>query len=87
MTIWKYQLIVGDRQAIALPKGAKLLSIQIQYGIPCLWALVEPKAPKELRKILTRGTGQEFDSANLVFLGTYQLSGGSLVFHVFEEVG
>ena len=39
--IYKYQLIVTDRQDVQLPEGAEILTIQTQVDTPCLWALVD----------------------------------------------
>ena len=36
-SIWKQYLKVQDVQKILLPKGAKILCVQVQKGIPCLW--------------------------------------------------
>lgn len=82
--IWKYPLAVESRQVISMPVGAQILSVQVQGGTPCLWALVEIGAPPRDRGIQVFGTGHPADDAG-VFIGTFQLSGGMLVFHVFED--
>lgn len=46
--IWKFP--VRPDSAIELPKGATILSVHVQHGQPCLWALVDPSAPKEWRR-------------------------------------
>lgn len=84
MTIWKFPINVVTEQRVAMPSGAKLLTCQIQGGTPCLWALVDPKAEKESRTVLTFGTGHVADGPFGAYLGTYQLRDGMLVFHVFE---
>lgn len=91
-TIWKYGLKVADEQTVKLPKGAQILTAQNQGdGLsPCLWALVDPEKQSvtEPRIIETFGTGHEIDDAPPVmrsYIGTYQLHGGALVFHVFER--
>lgn len=83
MTIWKFPLTVTDEQVIDIPAGAKLLSVQTQLGIPCLWALVEPTNRKEKRRFFMNGTGHEVDHA-CPFIGTFQINGGILVFHLFD---
>jgi len=86
--IWKYQLIVTDRQEIKMPAGAEILTVQTQDGRPCLWALVAPNKTETTRIIETFGTGHEvnyFDTTVREYIGTYQLEGGQLVFHVFER--
>lgn len=90
-TIYKYQLKVENRQVIEMPAEATPLTIQIQEGNPCLWALVDPSvAIKQERTFLTFGTGHPIaSSASLVYIATYQhyqQLNGRLVCHVFEEL-
>jgi hypothetical protein len=81
--IWKFPLLIQDGQAVSMPAGAKVLCVQVQNGVPCLWALVDPTAPKLSRNFFTFGTGHPIDPTGLEFVGTYQIDGGALVFHVF----
>lgn len=83
-TIWKYPLEVTDEQTIMVPKGGRLLTVQVQNGVPCLWALVDPVALKEPRTLYTYGTGHPVGVAT-AHLGSYQLDNGLLVFHVFSD--
>jgi hypothetical protein len=87
VTIWKYQLKADDIQEIEIPVGSRILSLQVQNGIPCIWALVYDKSPKDTKKIYTFGTGEPttFLPETLQFLGTYQILEGQLVFHVFID--
>jgi len=48
-TIWKFTLDLVDEQQVSLPKDAEILSVQVQNGNICLWALVNPEAEKETR--------------------------------------
>ena len=82
-SIWKYE--ITSECEIQIPKGAVLLDIQEQYGKPFLWALVDPFLEKETRKLRTYGTGHEISDNPRTYVGTFQLSAGLLVFHVFEE--
>ncbi len=84
--IFKYPIQVGDHVSINLPVGAKLLSFQCQGEQPCLWALVDPEAPLEARQFRFAGTGHSIEepSEDLQFVGTAQMMGGSLVWHLFE---
>lgn len=83
--IWKYPLQTVGVQSIDMPVGADLLTVQLQHGLPCVWVLVDPAAPACPVKLTTYGTGAPIDDAPGEYLGTYQLAGGSLVFHVFKE--
>ncbi len=85
-TIWKFPLKVEDRVMIAMPKGAQILCVQVQYGIPCIWAAVEDNGVWEERHFYISGTGHpiEYDTS---YVGTFQLCDGSFIGHVFEERG
>ncbi len=88
-TIWKFELDATSNQVIELPVGAEILTVQAQKGIPCLWALVDPTEANEKRFIEVFGTGhnmQDGMGVSRFYLGTVQLGGGSLVFHVFENL-
>lgn len=84
--IWKFPLKPEDRQTIAMPAGARILSLQVQSGTPCIWALVDPKKPEvQHHEIVMHGTGHTFEGDPGAFLGTIQMFNGSLVLHVFEK--
>lgn len=87
-TIWKFRLSPIDEQGIEMPLGASILCAQEQYGVVCLWAIVDdfPTHPKEQRTIFLRGTGHPMivPETQLRYIGTVQKNGGSLVLHVFE---
>lgn len=88
LTIYKYKIPLGDSFAIEMPQGARALSIQIQRGVPQLWALVDNTAPKVMEQFELRGTGH--DCAGLEkaqHVGSFQLDDGALVFHVFHKKG
>ena len=87
-TIFKYPLQIADRQTIEMPIGAQVFSVQVQDGIPCLWALVDTQAAKVIRTVYALGTGHDLAHMNgltTLFISTIQLDGGSLVYHVFLE--
>jgi hypothetical protein len=84
--IWKWTLSITDLQSIAMPEGAQLLAVQTQHGAPQLWALVDERAPQVHRNFATYGTGNPMpDGDPGKYVGTYQVAGGKLVFHVFER--
>jgi len=82
-TIYKYPLDIADAQRVAMPKGAQILTAQIQKDSLFLWALVDNAAHLELRTILIRGTGNNADDIGC-YISTVQLHAGLLVLHVFE---
>lgn len=84
-TIWKFPLEITGVQGISMPEGAELLTVQVQRGCPCLWALVDSDAEfKEIVNVWTCGTGGPVSLEAKRYLGTYQVNSGKLVFHVFE---
>lgn len=83
-TIYKYQLQPG-RNEFRMPVHAQVLAVQLQYGNPCMWAKVDPAAEQEDRTFDIYGTGHEMpDDPRLMYVGTFQMESGALVWHVFE---
>jgi hypothetical protein len=85
--IWKFPFEITDDFEIFMPKGAQLLSVAMQGDVPCIWAIVDPAAPKEMRKFHLSGTGHELDEqyTKALYVGSFQMKGGALVFHLFWE--
>lgn len=84
-TIWKYTFPPGYSAGIEMPAGAEILCVQVQHGVPVMWALVDPKAPRHLRRFEIVGTGWDTETIRATdYVGTYQMAGGDLVWHVFE---
>jgi len=91
--VFKYTLQVTDSQVVSMPLGAKILSIQVQprHGSNQsdlqLWAQVDPELIKRDRHIRIFGTGHDIsDDLDLEYLGTFQVGGGAMVFHAFEDL-
>lgn len=86
-TIYKYELLPAGSNAISIEmaEGAEILCAQSQFAGAFLWALVDPVRPLVKRYFHVFGTGHRIDEAlSLQYIGTFQLEGGVLVFHVFE---
>lgn len=87
-TIWKYELKVADLNNVELPKGANILCVQLQSGLPTLWVEVNIlESEKQVHVIETFGTGHKFDSSPRRYIGTYQMQQGALVFHLYQYLG
>lgn len=83
--IWKFPLETTDFQVIRMPSDAEILAVQTQDGVPCIWAMVDTTDPPESRIFRIYGTGHPVNAdEELAYVGTCQLHGGSLVFHIFE---
>ncbi len=90
MKVYKYPITPPSNYfTLDLPKGAQILTADVQGGIVCLWALVDPEAPTQTRKFRWAGTGHEISEApeNLRHVSTFFMQGELLVFHIFEILG
>lgn len=89
-TIWKFPLTAQTYQSIEMPIGASILTAQLQGETLCIWALVDKdltSAQIEKRHFLIFGTGHDImHGYDLKYISTFQLHGGALVFHLFEEL-
>ena len=82
--MWKFDVDVSFKTVISMPKDAKILCVQIQHGTPCIWAIVNPNNGTEDREFTVKGTGHSFDDSGKEYIGTFQLSAGDFVGHLFE---
>jgi len=41
--VYKYEIKSGEYQDLLMPKGAKILTVQVQGRSVCIWALVKVK--------------------------------------------
>jgi hypothetical protein len=87
MTIWKFPLPdIIDTQEVEMPRGAMILTIQLQDGVPTMWAIVNAQSAPVKIPVHIRGTGQPLDlppPPMAVWIGTIQM--GPLVWHYFME--
>lgn len=87
-SIWKFQMEVTGRQELMLPAGSIPLTCQLQAEQLCLWAICDTDSslPREKFVFWIFGTGHPLlEMLPGMYMGTVQLSGGSLVFHIFLE--
>ncbi len=84
--IYKYVLKIEDTQTIRMPVTARILSVQVQRDVPCIWAVVDLDVIGfEDRQFIVYGTGHLMTGDEGRFIGTFQMARGSLVFHLFES--
>lgn len=88
--IFKYELDMqsGTNCLIMMPKGAQVLTVQMQNDKPYVWALVDPEVREISMLLEIFGTGQNIffdDDETRDYIGTFQT--GVLVFHVFLYTG
>lgn len=84
--IFKYPWQEGVIRQLELPKGAKLLTIQVQRGHPMMWFEQEDESVDlEQRTFIMRVTGTAYNKpTNEVYVATIQLDEGAFVGHIFE---
>ena len=84
MIIGKFPLSMEDVQQIEMPEGAEILTVQLQRGTPCIWALIDTDKPKQLVEIEMFGTGHPMDDKLRKYIGSFQMKEEQFIFHVFE---
>lgn len=78
--IFKFQLTATD---ISMSKDAEVCTFEYQNGVPCIWAIVDPDAPKEVRRFKIFGTGHPLPEAGECrYVGT--VFSGPYVWHLVE---
>lgn len=81
--IWKYPISARAEFTLEMPEDFEFLTVQLQNGEPCAWFCVHPTQSKVPHRFRVVPTGQEFEPADMTYLGTFQPLNG-LVFHLFE---
>ena len=83
--VWKFLLDLKDyanpRFELTMPRDARILTVQMQAGIPCLWAEVYPDNPVEVRRFAIVSTGCPVPPG-VSYIGTWQ--DGPFVWHLYE---
>jgi hypothetical protein len=83
--IWKFHCDIQDGSIlISMPDGAEIITVQMQHGGPCIWAIVDDTSTWVYRRFRWVGTGHPMGDDPMRHVGTVQLEGGVLVFHLFE---
>ncbi len=83
-SIWKFPCPIDHEFKLHLPKGAEILTWQMQGDTPCVWAKVDPDCPLVGRTFRMLTTGESFEDDRLTYIDTIQIDGGNLIFHLFE---
>lgn len=90
-TIWKYKLEMdcyvtrrgAGSMSIPMPVGAKILMLR-HWGVPTIWALVDPDAEVMPRTFSFYFTGAEVEGEIAgAYVGSFDQ--GGFVYHVFDE--
>jgi len=84
--VYKYPL-PSSGCLIPMPQGAKILKVDMQGEVICLWAHVDTTQKLENRQFLMAGTGHTLpDGLKLQHHGSLILHEATLVIHVFENL-
>ena len=86
--VYKYPFDIQDYFTINMPAGSIVIDVQVQKGVPCVWALVDPEKPEKPRHFRLAGTGHPIDDTILSYgiIGSFQYQ-TDFVFHLFEILG
>ena len=85
MRIYKYPLVITDKQKILMPERADILHCDMQGLDLCVWVLVNTDTPEVARTFRVIGTGHPIpDIGELEYRGTVQQL--NFVWHVFESI-
>lgn len=83
MRIFKYELMLTDKQTVLMPRCADVLSAQVQNGVICVWAFIMYDGEMiEPRPFDIIGTGNPVPEDTGRFVDTIQMDG--YVWHIFE---
>ena len=83
--IWKYSIQISDSIIVDMPEGAEILTVQTQNNIACIWAKVDDNKVMVQRHLQMIGTGHDITDRKIgKYIGTFQIEGGVLVFHLFD---
>lgn len=82
-TIWKFPLdVTTEDQVVKMPLGAKIVHVEMQGMLPCIWAIVDEQVDFSVdRTFIVCGTGWGV-SPFWNYVGT--CLDGSYVWHVWE---
>lgn len=83
-TVYKYEISYkeGSEAIFLIPRGAKFLSLQVQYGNPVLYFEVEPTSRPTEQKFLLVETGATVP-LGVKYIGTVMLAEESYVLHIY----
>ncbi|GAF83802.1 unnamed protein product, partial [marine sediment metagenome] len=71
-TIWKYEIDLPVSR-IAIPKGGRVLTFQMQHKARCIWVQIDTDQELEERTFIIFGTGQPMLGAeDLAYIGSAQ---------------
>ena len=83
-TIYKFPFEVKYEFTLNMLRGASVIHVEAQNGVPCMWAEMETDQPLEDRKFRVFGTGHPItDVEDMSYLGMFQQ--GPFEWHLYGE--
>lgn len=82
-TIFKYHLSITEEQVLEVPRSFKPLCVQLQNGAIQVWGEVDPHSDILHLPFFVVGTGGVVPPEATHYVGTVQMMGGNLVWHVY----
>ena len=84
MQIQCFHLWDHGSTTVKMPRGARLLNVQLRDDAPILWALADEDAPAVPRRVYSVETGHRANHVEMLpYIGTTQRRDG-LVIHFFD---
>lgn len=81
--IWKFPCSYAFKTEIKMPKDAKFLHAGLDpQNTFCVWMLVDPAAPQEIRNFYVYGTGWDVEP-DRQYLAAINV--GQYMWHLFED--
>lgn len=92
ITVRKYIIPFETYFFLELPRGAKILTVLVEEGEPCIWAVIDPALRSKVRynfHLLQEGyilAHNREDRDRASYIGSFQLVRGQLYrsYHLFE---
>lgn len=85
LTVYKYDFPINDTVGITMSRGARVLKVECQNGMPVLWALVDTDQPPERHTFRVFGTGHPIPDGTDLSNHVATFQHGALVWHVFSR--
>lgn len=82
--VWKFTIPNGAKFTVEMPTGARVLTAQVQDGVPVVWALIDTAMVPCTRTFLTVWSGENVNSYERepVYISTFTVN--TSVYHLFE---
>jgi len=85
--IFKYNLMITDKQGIYLSLHAKILCVKEQHNNIVIYVEIDTLVRgEEYVEFIIVGTGHPIPDLNLEYIDTLMMEDGALVWHVYKQL-